>query len=208
MNLQGRDLKLDLSGEEVKLLHAELAQIGLAVTAAEQQRVFFGPATREAVVRFQQEHHLPASGIVDAATAAAINQAVDALKGETFVVSGRVTSPDRAGVGGLRVQVVDKNPGPDVALAAGVSDASGGYSLQYPLAKVKERGKDTPDIQVRVYAGETLLASSEVRYKAGPKETLDVLLPATASAALASEYETLTGVLAAHFNGKLGDLKE
>ena len=33
-----------------------------------------------------------------------------------FQVTGRVASPARAGVGGLRVQVVDKNAGPDVPL--------------------------------------------------------------------------------------------
>jgi hypothetical protein len=35
MNLQGRDLKLDLTDSDVQLLHIELAQIGLTVGVAQ-----------------------------------------------------------------------------------------------------------------------------------------------------------------------------
>jgi hypothetical protein len=127
---------------------------------------------------------------------------------ETFVVSGRVSSSDRAGVGGLRVEVVDKNVGADVSLVQGVTDAAGNYSLQFAAAQVTRQGKTAPDVQVRVLAGETLLAVSVVRYNAGASEVINVVLPVTASAALPSEHETLTGALAVHFKGSLRDLKE
>src|SRR5260370_528042 len=207
MNLQGRDLKLDLSGEDVKLLHAELAQLGLTVTAAEQQRAFFGPGTREAVVRFQEEHHLPATGVVDDATAKAINQAVDALKGETFAVSGRVWSPDRAGVGGLKVQIIDKNLGEDIPLVEAVTDQNGHYKPQFSAAVLVAHHKTQPDLQAHVYSGTMLLASSQIRYNARHSETLDVALPAN-SASLPSEYESLTAALAAQYSAPLSDLVE
>src|SRR2546425_5704354 len=124
-------------------------------------------------------------------------------------VEGRVFSAERAGVGGLRVEVVDKNVGTDdVGLASGDTDAHGGYRVQYSMARLRERGKGAPDIQVRVYAGKTFLAASEVRYDAGPSETLDVLLPAAASDALPSEHETLIDAIATHYKGLLRDLKE
>src|SRR5438874_11909612 len=115
MNLQGRDLKQDLTGDDVKLLHAELTQLGLPIPDAEKQHATFAAGTREAVMRFQKEHGLPTTGVVEATTARAINQVV-AAQNTIFVVSGTVFSAARAGVGGLRVIVVDKNAGPDVPL--------------------------------------------------------------------------------------------
>jgi len=126
----------------------------------------------------------------------------------SYNVAGKVVSAQRAGVGGLRVEVVDKNVGGDVLLGAGTTDARGGYSLAFALAKVRKLGKDAPDIQVRVLRGKTFLGASEVRYNATATETLDVLLPAAAADALPAEYETLTGALAAHYKGKSRDLQE
>ena len=42
MNLQGRDLKLDLRGDDVALLHHELAIMGVAVPDAERRETLFG----------------------------------------------------------------------------------------------------------------------------------------------------------------------
>ncbi len=128
--------------------------------------------------------------------------------GTVYAVSGRVFSSQRTGVGGLRVEVVDKNVGGDMSLIQGATDATGSYSLQFPAAEVARRQKTAPDIQVRVFAGQTLLATSETRYNASLSETIDIVLPATASAALPSEHETLTATLAIHFKGNLRDLKE
>ncbi len=76
MNLQGRDLRIGLIGDDVRLLHTELAQLGLAVPDAERLRAFFGPGTCDAVANFQKAHGFATTGIVDTATA--INRAVDA----------------------------------------------------------------------------------------------------------------------------------
>jgi peptidoglycan hydrolase-like protein with peptidoglycan-binding domain len=114
MNLQGRDPRLDLNSEDVRVLQSELAQIGLAVPDSERLRAFFGPGTFEAFTNFQKAHGLANTSVVDATTASAINQEVDAI---TYIVAGTVASPDRAGVGGQRVIVVDKNVGKDVLLS-------------------------------------------------------------------------------------------
>lgn len=127
------------------------------------------------------------------------------VKETVYTVTGTVSSPDRAGLGGLRVEIVDKNVGRDDSLVETITDERGQYSLTF---NIKSDGrKKAPDLQARVYSHQTFLAASAVRYNATTQETLNVTLPANSSA-LPSEHETLTGTLAAHFDGKLRDLKE
>ena len=163
MDIQSRDLQLNLNGNDVQPLHTELTQLALPVPEDERQRAFFGQGTHDAVVRFQQEHRLAPTGIVDAETARAINQVVE---DSLYTVVGTVSSPDRAGVGGLRVQIVDKNVGQDVPLTEAVTDERGRYTAHFAASSLQARGKAQPDLQARVYAGETFLAASEVRYNA------------------------------------------
>lgn len=124
-----------------------------------------------------------------------------------YIVTGTVTSPQRAGVGSLRVQVVDKNVGQDVRLAETITDERGRYQVSFATSSLRERGKKQPDLQARVYAGQEFLAASDVHYNATKQETLNVNLPAS-SAALPSEYEALTGALRAHYDGQLRNLEE
>ena len=205
MNLQGRDLKLDLRGEDVALLHRELGTIGLTVPDAERRETLFGPGTHEAVAQFQKQHCMEPTGVVDAETARAINAAANAL---AFTVQGKVVSRLRAGVGGLRVVIVDKNVGNDVQLADAATDDEGGYCATFNVTDLVQRGKRRPDLQARVSAGRTFLGASKVCYNASNRETLNVLLSDQAGSALPSELETLTSALSTHFEGNLRDLKE
>src|SRR5574341_587428 len=189
MKLQGRNLSLKMRGDDVALLHRELALIGLTVSDAERRNKRFGQGTQVALKRFQQEHRMEPTGVVDAETARAINAAVDAV---TFAIKGKVFSGSRAGVGGLRVVIVDKNVGEEVPLAEAVTDDGGSYQARFTLDDLRKRGKQQPDLQARVLAGRKFLGASEVRYNASPRETLNVLLSGEASAALSAEYETLT----------------
>ena len=209
MQLQGRNLSLRMRGDDIKLLQRELRQLGFAVDTNDGT---FGAATRQAVLDFQKKHALQTTGVVDARTAAAINLAVDAVNptagdGVSYTVDGTVASPDRAGVGGLRVQIVDRNVGQDVPLADTVTDARGRYQISFVTTSLTDRHKAKPDLQARVYSGQTWLASSDVRYNATGQETLDVQLPAN-SRALPSEYETLSTAVAANYAGRLSDLRE
>jgi hypothetical protein len=181
-----------------------------------QERVpsTFGDATRQLIRFFQNQQGLGDSfaGIVEAKTAQVFNKLLTDLgvltPSASFVLSGRVYSAGGAGVGGLRVQVVDKNVGPDVLLAESATDDAGKYTLSYSTAQIVEQGKSAPDIQARVLSRETFLGASEVRYNATPAETLDVLLPAAAGSTLPSEHTTLTSAIVAHYKGPLADLKE
>jgi peptidoglycan hydrolase-like protein with peptidoglycan-binding domain len=62
-------------GEEVKKLHRKLIEEGLEIRSSEVARAFFGPGTRYAVIQWQRNHGLPASGIVDERTNATLETA-------------------------------------------------------------------------------------------------------------------------------------
>ena len=85
MDLQGRELKVTLIGNDVQLLQTELTQIGLPVPDAERKNANFGEGTQKAVAQFQKDHGLQPTGEVDAETARAINSVVKAM---TFIVEG------------------------------------------------------------------------------------------------------------------------
>lgn len=69
-----QDLRSGSTGAAVQALQRQLNALGYAVGADDG---VFGPATHRAVVAFQQEHGLPTTGIVDAATKAAIEAALN-----------------------------------------------------------------------------------------------------------------------------------
>jgi hypothetical protein len=194
----------------------------------ERAQQTFGGATGKLVGRFQKEHRLRATGVVDAETAAAINAEVDSRvppgrpsrptppapspegspePADEYSVEGTVTSPNRAGLGRLRVVIVDRNAGPEVPLAETTTDDRGRYQVRFPVPAAYLRKKPHLDLQAWVHLDKAFLAASEVRYGAESRETLDVKLPAEA-AGLPSEYETLAGAVAEHFAGRLADLEE
>jgi len=209
MELQGRDLSLQspqMRGDDVALLQRELLQLGFTdISQQEINEKRFGARTGRAVRDFQEGHGLPVTGEVNEATARAINEAVDAA---TFTIDGKVASRSRAGVGGLRVEIVDKNVGDDVHLAEALTDDDGAYRTTFTIPDLGQRGKEKPDLQARVFTGETFLGASDVLYNASNRETLNIVLTEKASAALASEHETLVRALSAHVRGSLRDLKE
>ena len=132
----------------------------------------------------------------------------DLPEGKPFTVNGTVSSRSRAGVGTLRIDIVDKNVGVDVGLAKTATDDAGSYQVTFTISHLEQRSKQQPDLQARVFIGDIFLGASEVRYNASNRETLNVLLDETAASALPAEHETLTGALTAHCHVHLRDLKE
>jgi hypothetical protein len=125
-----------------------------------------------------------------------------------YTVSGRVASRTRAGVGGLRVEIVDKNVGGDLMLVEAVTDAKGAYRASFRADAFPNRVKQEFDLQARALSGTTLLGASEIRYDASTRETMHVPLTDAADADSESEYDTLIRSVAAHFPGSPGDLRE
>ncbi|HXR61377.1 MAG TPA: Tc toxin subunit A, partial [Solirubrobacterales bacterium] len=127
--------------------------------------------------------------------------------GGEYRVHGAVATPERGGVPGQEVRIIDRNVGRDVLLAQATSGEDGRYAARFSAAAVHRRGKRHPDLEVRVLAGERVLARSEVRYEAGAEETIDVLLPRDA-AGTPSEYELVLRAVRRHFDGELTALRE
>jgi peptidoglycan hydrolase-like protein with peptidoglycan-binding domain len=211
MILQGRNLTQGLTGADVAALHAQLTQLGFVVPATEASATQFGAGTLAAVQQAQSAAGIATNGIVDAATAGALDILIRAA---TYAVSGHVTSAYSAGLDGLSVRLVDKNIGGDVILASTTTDVGGAYSLSAVIGAptLKGRLKAAPDLQAQVVdtisrGNITVVATSPVAIGAHSPLVLDIALPAQAPG-LRSEYETLSASLARIYAGRLKDLKE
>ncbi len=129
---------------------------------------------------------------------------------DSYSVAGTVASPALPGIGGLTVRLVDKNVGGDRLTASTQTASDGSYSFDdVPVSAgyLERLRKTAPDWQVQVYSGDSYLGGSAVQYAAPASATLHVTL-APGTAGLPSEYETLTGNLAAAYDGSLSDLQE
>src|SRR6266436_6025818 len=112
----------------------------------------YGDVTGKLVKIFQGERHLQQSGEVDEPTANALNALLqewgllDTQK--TYQVDGKVASRISAGVGGLRVVIVDKGVGSngDGQLAEATTDDRGAYQASFSDSDVQRRGKAQPDL--------------------------------------------------------------
>jgi peptidoglycan hydrolase-like protein with peptidoglycan-binding domain len=65
-------LSVGVYGPKVQELQQQLRLRGYGVSPSEITRAFFGPGTRAALRRWQQDHRLPTTGILDAETAAGL----------------------------------------------------------------------------------------------------------------------------------------
>ena len=99
MDIQSRDLQLNLNGNDVQAAaHRTHTDSLCRCPRTSGSAPSSGRAPHDAVVRFQQEHRLAPTGIVDAETARAINQVLeDSLY--TVVGHGRLarTAPELEG---------------------------------------------------------------------------------------------------------------
>src|ERR1700741_389017 len=72
------NLAAGMYGPEVREVQQQLQLQGYDVSSSEIERSFFGPATRAALLRWQQQHGLPPTGVLDKATRTALAATVSA----------------------------------------------------------------------------------------------------------------------------------
>ncbi len=182
----------------------------------ELQGLAYSNGTVRTISLLQERNQLQVTGSVDVITAEFINKLLKELgafetrlETSAFVIDGKVVSK-RAGVEGLRVVIVDRNVGEatSTSVAETTTRDDGNYQTTFVIPEVSRSGKDQPDLQARVFAGEIFLGESKVQYNATHHETLNVFLTAKATLALPSELETLTSSVSRYFNGNLRDLQE
>ncbi|MBD2565346.1 MULTISPECIES: peptidoglycan-binding domain-containing protein [Nostoc] len=103
MNLEGRNLEPNMSGDDVHRLQTELNQLGFTLGV----NGLFDSMTFLAVQRFQRDHGLEANGMVNEETARRINAEVDALTTPPFIVKGQVRQADGDPADGVLVSAFD-----------------------------------------------------------------------------------------------------
>ncbi|SLK00937.1 neuraminidase-like domain-containing protein [Arthrobacter sp. P2b] len=150
----------------------------------EQETQTFGDATGKVVALFQKARRIEASGVVDAATAGALNAVLSAWgvldQGNgltTHVVSGEVRREDGVPLRRVRVRAVHDIDGHAVRLGDDTTDGDGRYTIRYDLLPELRR------LELRVWAigedGNMLAGTDVVR---GPKrlEIIDIVVPIAA----------------------------
>ena len=65
MNLHGRNLSINMKGEDMKVLHGELRKLGYTIPDDELAEQRFGQETRKAARDFQKQRGLEITGVVD-----------------------------------------------------------------------------------------------------------------------------------------------
>lgn len=194
MKLQGRELRINLSGEDVRLLHDELALIGMSVPALERRKSLFGEGTRKAVREFQKKRGLEASGVVDEATAVLIN---DQLQ-NPFLVRGTVRHADgKPLVEGL-VRAFDRDLRSEEPLGQDhPTDQQGRYEIAYDREKFSRAEKSSADLVMRAYSSADdpkPLAQSRILFNARQEEIIDLVVGDEAYRG-PSEFEALVATL-------------
>ncbi|MCP4407030.1 MAG: hypothetical protein GY807_04590 [Gammaproteobacteria bacterium] len=186
MELQGRNLSEGMGGDDVKLLHQELQQLGYTISLDEVEQGLYDGDTIEAVMAFQQAHNLQQTGVVDEETAKRINAA---SQPESFVVRGKVRQADGRPLAGAIVHAFDRDMRYEQLLGQTTADAAGGYHIAYMRQQFRRAEKERADLVIRMvdeYGNE--IAASDIVFNAEPDQTIDLTLQPGQSWGL-SEYE-------------------
>ncbi|HEU5367014.1 MAG TPA: peptidoglycan-binding protein, partial [Ktedonobacterales bacterium] len=158
------DLSMNQKGRDVALLHSRLMTLGYSIETSEILNEVFGQSTYQAVVSFQQEAGLPATGTVDAATAQALVQKFES--GRTTISFGSIlptsapetgqpveASPPSAAAPQATPPPAEPARGtsapPGTAASSPASTSGSAYSLQGSLRF--DHGLPASGITVRVY---------------------------------------------------------
>lgn len=186
MKLQGRELSIELKGEDVALLQKELMQLGFEIADTELKDSLFGETTQKSVIEFQQKNGLKESGVVDEATATAINQAVEA-EPRQFIVRGQIRQADGNSFEGGMVRAFDKDLRSEELLGE-VATSNGQYEITYTAESFSRAEKKNADLIVRVWNREgVLLKESPILFNAPAVATVDLVIGEPAPEP--SEYE-------------------
>ena len=195
MKLQGRNLSLQSQGEDVKLLHSELRQLGYTIAPSELDSNTFLQTTRDAVIAFQRDRGISPTGIVDSHTAREINFAVDAQQ-ERLVRGKILLSPDNCPLPGVAVEAIDKDFRAEERLGVDITHSDGAYKIFYTAEQFARAEKHSADLMIRVTDPKTslLLGTSDIVFNASNEEIINLTVTLPQEPEL-SEYEKLVAAL-------------
>jgi hypothetical protein len=158
----------------------------LEALARERARELYGDGGTQLLVKgFQAQYHLPVTGEVDDATAAALNKLLKELgafeepEQPVFIVRGQVRYADGTPAPGQPVRAFDKDLRTEEPLGDPATTAKDGrYEIRYTAQQFRRAEKGNADLIVRVADGTTTPPpESPIRFNAQPEETIDLTLP-------------------------------
>lgn len=162
-------------GSQVAALHAGLLAQGIEVAHDELVESMFASGTRGAVLQFQRQQQLTATGVADEQLQELLEEQG---RTERFVV-GFVLGPEGKPAAGVTVRAFDRNLRDERELGRAEAEDDGFYRISY---SVREAPDDvgTPDVFVRAYARRTQLTDAtldDTVFNAGPLVTITVVVP-------------------------------
>ena len=126
MNVIVRELSVGMNGQDVRILQLELRLLGFSLPNNEKS--FFGPATRELVLEFQRNSGVGADRYSGSGNWKIIQEWVEGQQPKRFVVYGRVMTDNRPLVGvhieAFDVDIRRKDPLVNNGI---ITDELGGY---------------------------------------------------------------------------------
>jgi Tc toxin complex TcA C-terminal TcB-binding domain/Neuraminidase-like domain/Salmonella virulence plasmid 28.1kDa A protein/Putative peptidoglycan binding domain len=177
MQLQGRNLSIEMRGADVALLQSELRQLGLSLGNDEER--FFGPGTQQAVLIFQRQHlqsGLQITGVVDKPTARLINELQPPPQPISFVVQGQVRQPDGVPVVGVTVRAFHQTATSTIDLGQSITTPDGGYRITYQF-QLPPGSQSGPNLMMQVLDAQgKLLANPPVVNNASPEQRIDIVV--------------------------------
>ena len=210
-------LKQSMQGPDVGNLQAALALLELPVADEERSSQRFGESTRQAVGKFQSERQLDVTGVVDEATASAMNNVLTELgalddvppgthptpgtpQPPSYTVIGRVLRADGPPVTDAKVEAFHKNLRSEISLGRGVgTDAKGFYAISYNPPP----GVHAVDLVVRVTIlkpDQDIAHFSAFVCDARRLQVVDVIVGGESYRGF-SEFERLTSAVQPHLDG-------
>lgn len=179
-----RELKLNMRGQDVEVLQKALVELGFAL---QDEPGLFGRTTLLAVLAFQKQNNLEASGVFDARTHERLVKVLGRdpferqqdgdppVPGQGLVVRGRVMQADGAPITGARLRAVRKGltAAQDKALGEARSGEDGTYEI-----RVQGAGRGGIDLVVQVLApdGDAVLTRSPLIVGAEGERVVDLVV--------------------------------
>jgi hypothetical protein len=136
-------------GDDVAMLHAALLRNGATIATAELVDRRFGATTRQAVLDLQRGAGLDQTGMVEAATAAALYAAIGSTA-PAYTVVGVVTWADGTPAARVSVRASDRDLRREQSLGEVATDETGAYRIPYTADQFARAEKANADLVVRV----------------------------------------------------------
>lgn len=190
---------------------AHLLALVPAISTAELLTGRLAPATRDTIRAFQRRHDLGVSGVLDAATAAYLDENGDGAQG-TMWVAGQVRHADGRPAAGLTVTAADRDLRREQFLGGAPTDDGGYFRIGYDAERFARAEKRFADLLVRVDDGRRILHDPGIDgiiFNAGPVTTLTIDLDDTGERTVESEYELILRTITPLLDDvALADLRE